>query len=184
MKWLRRGEGAAPPWALERLDLRPRDRVLAWGQDAVTGSCIVASLHALHHVPSVPSEGRHPEAEHESLAVLPTGVAADASALWSRPWLEVLAGAWEPRTRTLSVTWVDDELWHAVRARQKDLSETPGALARRPKRLLSGLMKCGVCGSGMTLNGGKFACSGHRERGTCHNSKIIAATTHRPCGER
>ena len=44
----------------------------------------------------------------ESLAVLPTGVAADASALWSRPWLEVLAGAWEPRTRTLSVTWVDD----------------------------------------------------------------------------
>ena len=72
---------------------------------------------------------------------------------------------------------IDDELWHAVRARQKDLSETPGALARRPKRLLSGLMKCGVCGSGMTLNGGKFACSGHRERGTCHNSKIIAATT-------
>ena len=29
----------------------------------------------------------------------------------------------------------------------------------------------------MTLNGGKYACSGHRERGTCANGKIISAKT-------
>lgn len=29
----------------------------------------------------------------------------------------------------------------------------------------------------MTLNGGKYACSRHRERGTCSHSKIIAAQT-------
>lgn len=106
MKWLRREQGVAPPWAVARLDLQPRDRVLAWGQDTVTGACIVASLYALHHVPPEASEDPG-HAAYESLALLPTGIAADASARWSRPWLEVLAGAWEPRTRTLSVTWVD-----------------------------------------------------------------------------
>ena len=57
------------------------------------------------------------------------------------------------------------------------MSAQPAAYARKPKRLLSGLMKCSLCGSGMTLNGGKYACSAARERGTCRNTKIIAATT-------
>jgi DNA-binding transcriptional ArsR family regulator len=34
---------------------------------------------------------------------------------------------------------------------------------------------CVACGSAMTLNGGKYACSANRERGTCSNGKIIAA---------
>lgn len=72
---------------------------------------------------------------------------------------------------------LDDDLWNAVRARQKALSSQPAAHARRPKRLLSGLMRCGVCGGAMTLNGAKYACSSHRERGTCANNKIIAAQT-------
>jgi hypothetical protein len=38
-------------------------------------------------------------------------------------------------------------------------------------------MKCKQCGFSMTLNAGKYNCSGHRERGTCCNGKIIAATT-------
>ncbi|QDH72757.1 hypothetical protein FKQ52_04525 [Brevundimonas sp. M20] len=38
-------------------------------------------------------------------------------------------------------------------------------------------MRCALCGSGMTLNGGKYACSAARERGTCKNNKIIAART-------
>lgn len=72
---------------------------------------------------------------------------------------------------------IDDLTWNAVQARKAALGDKPAAYARRPKRLLSGLIKCGLCGSGMTLNGAKYACSAHRERGTCNNSKIIAART-------
>ncbi|WP_414632942.1 zinc ribbon domain-containing protein, partial [Brevundimonas sp. UBA7534] len=49
--------------------------------------------------------------------------------------------------------------------------------AQHPKRLLSGLLKCGLCGAGMTLNSAKYACSAARERGTRSNNKIIAAQT-------
>ncbi len=70
---------------------------------------------------------------------------------------------------------LDDALWNAVQARQKLVAAQPAAHARKPKRLLSGLLRCTVCGSGMTLNGGKYTCSAHRERGTCQNGKIIAA---------
>ncbi len=72
---------------------------------------------------------------------------------------------------------IDDEIWDAVQARQKALAAKPAAYARKPKRLLSGLMTCTRCNSGMTLNGGKYACSRRRERGTCTNTKIIAAQT-------
>ncbi len=106
MRWLRRGEGPAPEWALVHLELRAPDRVLAWGQDTVTGACIVASLYALHHLPPGASTSPHLGGDL-ALAVLPTGVAAGASVRWSRPWLDVLAGSWEPRTHTLSVTWAD-----------------------------------------------------------------------------
>ena len=72
---------------------------------------------------------------------------------------------------------IDDETWQTVQARKAALADKPAAYARKPKRLLSGLMKCSLCGSGMTLNGGKYACSAARERGTCKNNKIIAART-------
>jgi site-specific DNA recombinase len=72
---------------------------------------------------------------------------------------------------------IDDALWAAVQNRQKAVSAEPAAYGRKPKRLLSGLMQCSLCGSGMTLNGGKFACSAARERGTCTNTKIISAKT-------
>jgi site-specific DNA recombinase len=75
-----------------------------------------------------------------------------------------------PELRILS-----DEEWNAVRTRQADLADKPAYQARRPKRFLSGLMWCSVCGCSMTLNGGKYACSGNRERGACSNGKIIAA---------
>jgi site-specific DNA recombinase len=72
---------------------------------------------------------------------------------------------------------LDHDLWNAVQARKAALTHQPRAVARMPKRLLSGLLRCAWCGGGMTLNGGKYACSAHRERGTCKNSKIIAAQT-------
>ena len=74
---------------------------------------------------------------------------------------------------------IDDELWARVQNRKAELSALPAAHGRKPKRLLSGLMKCEQCDSAMTLKGGKYICSGHYDRGTatCTNSKIIAATT-------
>lgn len=74
---------------------------------------------------------------------------------------------------------IDDELWERVQRRKAELSTLPAAHGRKPKRLLSGLMKCDLCGSAMTLKGRKYICSGHYDRGaaTCTNNKIIAATT-------
>lgn len=72
---------------------------------------------------------------------------------------------------------LDDDLWAAVQSRQKLVAAQPAAPARKPKRLLSGLLRCSLCGAGMTLNGAKYTCSVHRERGTCPNGKIIAAET-------
>ena len=70
---------------------------------------------------------------------------------------------------------IADDLWAAVQARKKAVSEHPASWAKRPKRLLSGLLRCAVCGSGMSLNGGRYQCTGHKERGTFTNGKIIAA---------
>ena len=72
---------------------------------------------------------------------------------------------------------VDDELWAAAQARKGELSALPATYGANPKRLLSRTMVCGLCGSTMVLGGGKYACSRAREKGTCTNTKIIAATT-------
>lgn len=74
---------------------------------------------------------------------------------------------------------IDEELWTRVQQRKADLSAQPPALAREPKRLWSGLIKCSECRSALTLKGGKYNCSGHYDRGstTCTNGKIIAAAT-------
>ncbi|WP_271605826.1 recombinase family protein [Bradyrhizobium sp. CCBAU 11434] len=69
---------------------------------------------------------------------------------------------------------LDDELFDAVRARRLEAG-TP-ASRRRPKstRLLSGLLCCGACGSGMSLmghdrSGPRVQCTRHRESGSCDN---------------
>lgn len=64
-----------------------------------------------------------------------------------------------------------------VQARLTAQARRPKTLIRKPKRLLSGLMKCSLCGSAMTLKGGKHNCSARFDRGTCSNGKIIAAKT-------
>lgn len=72
---------------------------------------------------------------------------------------------------------LDDDLWSRVQARAGAISAAPAGQKRKPKRLLSGLIRCVLCGGSMTLQGGKYACANHRERGTCPNSKIIRAET-------
>jgi site-specific DNA recombinase len=70
---------------------------------------------------------------------------------------------------------LDDMLFDAARARRLDAG-TP-ASRRRPKstRLLSGLLRCGACGSGMAMtgcdrSGPRIRCSRNRESGSCDNS--------------
>ena len=74
---------------------------------------------------------------------------------------------------------IDDALWAAAKARQKDLeargrpdsSDEPGFWdRRRPRFLLSGLMRCGVCGGGYSkISAHLFGCSMARNKGTCDN---------------
>jgi DNA invertase Pin-like site-specific DNA recombinase len=71
---------------------------------------------------------------------------------------------------------VDGDLWARVQAKAAALAELPRGRARRPTRLLSGLIRCTVCGGGMTLQGrGTYGCSAHRERGTCGNVRLVPA---------
>ena len=77
---------------------------------------------------------------------------------------------------------VDEELWQRVKQRQdetrleitKDESGVRAERARRPSYLLSGLLKCGVCGGGfskVSLN--HYGCSNTRNWGTCNSLLTI-----------
>ena len=72
---------------------------------------------------------------------------------------------------------VDDELWFKVQDRLGVHGDSGGRKHRVTKRrLLSGLLKCGVCGSGMTVNGGgdgrsRILCSRHRESASCTHKR-------------
>jgi len=77
---------------------------------------------------------------------------------------------------------IDDDLWEAVRLRQRELSfeirrdESGNALNRvhRRKFLLSGLLKCGCCGGGFTIVAqDRYGCATHRSKGTCDNSATV-----------
>ena len=73
---------------------------------------------------------------------------------------------------------VDEETWQAaVSIREKRSRGTPQS-HRRAKRLLSGLIKCGVCGSGMSAHGhfrgrARALCSRYAESKSCTNTKHI-----------
>ena len=65
---------------------------------------------------------------------------------------------------------VSEELWAKVQARCEATAlgpQTRATDARRPKRLLSGLVRCGCCGGPMTVGGtqGRLVCAVRRERG-------------------
>ena len=53
----------------------------------------------------------------------------------------------------------------------------------RPKRILSGLLRCAACGSGMSVNGSdrsgrtRIRCTAHAENGTCPNPKTFYLDT-------
>lgn len=75
---------------------------------------------------------------------------------------------------------IDEETWRATRTRQVQRGNE-GARHRtsRPRHLLSGLVRCGVCGGSYTLAGvlrgsPAMRCSRMRETGTCSNRETIS----------
>ena len=77
---------------------------------------------------------------------------------------------------------VDDELWSKAKDRQlatrANIAEPRGKLrlerARRPRYLLSGLLKCGACGGGFSkISRDHYGCSTARNKGTCDNLLVI-----------
>jgi len=71
---------------------------------------------------------------------------------------------------------VDDELWQAVQAQMERRSHGPSHRQRRPKRLMSGLGRCGVCGANYIVVGGPhFGCSAYTDGRACTNNRLIAS---------
>nr|WP_297109242.1 recombinase family protein [uncultured Devosia sp.] len=70
---------------------------------------------------------------------------------------------------------VPQELWDQVKSYQRELDEKPQFWQKqRPKRLLSGLCKCGHCGGGYSkISAQHIGCSTARNKGTCDNRKSI-----------
>lgn len=69
---------------------------------------------------------------------------------------------------------IDEDLWQRVQDRLAAYAGKPAHVARRPKRLLSGLMRCGVCGgSFIAIGPGRWGCSDHKQTGTCPNGSTI-----------
>ena len=69
---------------------------------------------------------------------------------------------------------VDDALWERVQHLKRRHSSRRGNKRQTKKRLLSGLIRCGRCGGGMTIGrGDRYYCSARREKGTCDADRGI-----------
>jgi site-specific DNA recombinase len=73
---------------------------------------------------------------------------------------------------------LDDHLWSSVKERQQDTRSQVATKdqgirserARRPRYLLSGLLRCGTCGGGFSkISQTHYGCSTARNKGTCDN---------------
>lgn len=70
---------------------------------------------------------------------------------------------------------VAQDMWNSAQARTAD-RERPAHMHRRPKTLLSGILKCGICGGGMALHGKvggvrQVRCSRRHESGECSHER-------------
>ncbi|WP_142850896.1 recombinase family protein [Telmatospirillum sp. J64-1] len=69
---------------------------------------------------------------------------------------------------------IDDQTWEEVHARKSHYAEYPIHVARRPKHVFSGLVRCGVCGGAYVSKTRDYmGCSTHKESGTCSNNRSI-----------
>ena len=78
---------------------------------------------------------------------------------------------------------VNPELFTAAQQRKEERSHTHPSHQRRPRRMLSGLLRCGSCSSGMATNGRdksgrvRIRCSAATESGTCPDAKTFYLDT-------
>lgn len=72
---------------------------------------------------------------------------------------------------------VEEKLWLAAQARRRAVAAHPRPeQRRRPKRLLSGLLRCGACGGPMAIVGeGQYGCSAVRQTGACGQRRTYSA---------
>jgi site-specific DNA recombinase len=71
---------------------------------------------------------------------------------------------------------IEEGLWQRVQAIKQRYSSRWGNKRQSKKRLLSGLLRCGRCGGGMTISrGDRYYCSARREKSTCDADRGITA---------
>jgi len=69
---------------------------------------------------------------------------------------------------------VPEPLWQAVQARKRAYAGVKPLQQRRPRHLLSGLLRCAACGGAYTIKSRHaLGCSNHREQGTCDNGRTV-----------
>ena len=72
---------------------------------------------------------------------------------------------------------IDKDLWERVQERLAARPVQRPEQNRRPKRLFSGLVKCGVCGGNLTIvQKDRYGCMASRQKGTCTNNRSMKAT--------
>jgi site-specific DNA recombinase len=85
---------------------------------------------------------------------------------------------------------VDEETFRAAQAIERSHGQHPAHHARKPARLLSGLLKCGCCGGGMPArNRDRYGrmraqCAAVSESGTCDNHPNVLPRRDRGQGDR
>ena len=78
---------------------------------------------------------------------------------------------------------IPQELFDAAQRRKQARGITQPYQQRRPRHLLSGLLRCGTCGAGMSTNGKdktdriRIRCSAAKESGTCRDAKTFYLDT-------
>ena len=78
---------------------------------------------------------------------------------------------------------ISQELFDAAQSRKLARGQTHPNQQRRPRHMLSGLLRCGACGAGMSTNGRdnsgriRIRCSAARESGSCQDAKTFYLKT-------
>jgi site-specific DNA recombinase len=78
---------------------------------------------------------------------------------------------------------VSADFFEAAQKRRQERTRTHPSHQRRPRRMLSGLLRCGACRSGMATNGRdksgrvRIRCSAAKESGTCPDGKTFYLDT-------
>lgn len=91
-------------------------------------------------------------------------------------------GEWQT-VETPDLAIISGALFENAQCRKKARGRTHPNQQRRPRHMLSGLLRCGACGAGMTTNGKdksgriRIRCSAANESGTCSDAKTFYLAT-------